>query len=227
MGCFADKESFADEENALEVESTALGFGKVSVNELDVTVRKYSCGIKINRNQCKSLCQALGLSLSNYDTHIYIKRLVDKIKVQGQDFFDANSLLAIGIMLANGELHSKARVLFETADREETGAIDNTKLETVLNLWVDSVLVLGLLVGDGQNHQSNDKRNRAYLAKCQDNKSRWVSFMLAKVGSGVVTKDHFISVTTAQNDGSFFSPRYFRIHLASDQGVRPRPSLTS
>jgi Ca2+-binding EF-hand superfamily protein len=217
MGCFNTKHKFSDEEQALEIESQALGFGRLSVNEVDISIRKYSAVSRMNRNQMKSLALVLGIALVNYDTHIYISRLIANLQLPQQQLFNANALLVIGIMLANGNAEAKARALFEVADKDETGTIDLSGLRTLLHLWVSSALDLGLLVGDGQNHSSDEERIKGYIEKCMRAKDRWVSSMEKTLGEGAVLKEHFIKVASTVHEGHYFNPSSFRIYLASDE----------
>jgi Ca2+-binding EF-hand superfamily protein len=217
MGCFNTKHRFSDEEEALAIEAAALGFGRLSVNEVDISIRKYSSGSRMNRNQMKSFASVLDLALVNYDTHIYISRLIARLQLPQQQLYNAYALLVIGIMLSNGNAETKAKALFEVADKDETGTIDLPGLRALLNLWVSSALDLGLLVGDGQNHSSNEQRNKGYIDKCMRAKDRWVGMMEKLLGKGAVVKDCFIKVVSTVHEGHYLHPCSLRIYLASDE----------
>jgi Ca2+-binding EF-hand superfamily protein len=222
MGCCGVKDRFVEEENALEIESEALGFKRLSVSEVDFTIRKYSSESKINRNQLKSLGTALKLNFANYDTHIYIDRLFAKLKTPDQEFCNADPLLVIGLMLAEGDPERKAKALFEIADREEAGVIDASSIHALLNLWVDSTLDLGLLVGDGQNHLSSEAKMRDYIAMCRKAKLSWIALIKTSLGAGMVPKQHFIRVATTVNEAGFLDARVFRMYLASKGSSQPK-----
>mmetsp|Transcript_7324 Transcript_7324/g.13549 ORF Transcript_7324/g.13549 Transcript_7324/m.13549 type:complete len:243 (+) Transcript_7324:215-943(+) len=220
MGCFNSKSQFSDEEEALVQETEALGFNKCSTAEVDLNIRKYSSEEKINRNQLKSLCSTLNLNLKNYDTHMNIEKFMDQLKLT-PDFYDAQRLLIIGILLSTGSDERKAQNLFQVMDRDETGSIDSSKSQVLLEKWIDCILNLGLLVGDAQNHRSSQEKSAAYINKCRQAKKRWLYSMKNSLGAGFVTRDTFIRCTTSFKGGVLIEPRSFRSYLAKDALENP------
>lgn len=215
MGCFGSKQQYADEEEAISLESEALGFSKCSVTEVDFAIRKYSCDGRINRNQMKSLTTALSLNLKNYDTHIYIDKLISSMELPGC-YYDVNPLLVIGIVLAEGSEARKAQSLFEIVDPKESGAMNSSKVQTLLNLWVDLILRLGVLAGDNQNHRSSIEQINCYIERCNQAKDHWIQTMKNALGSGFVPKDHFVRVCSTLKEGEFMKPGGLRMYLAKE-----------
>jgi hypothetical protein len=212
MGCVSSNRSqLCAEETTLVTLEHELNYHTQSASQVDLVLRKYSSNGSLNVSQLHKAAIVLNIRTENFSTFNQIKPFYDNLQTQG--FTPLKTLLLLGVLLAQGSLVDKARLLFEVYDQL---MLEEVEVVTIVeDLFDVAVKRLPTLLGTKGNSEVTSAK--IYLAKIEHVKTAGVS-KLTKLIAGEapkVSKKHFVTTVSSDSVKQILTPEGIRAYFFS------------
>lgn len=211
------------EEKSVIVAEEGLGFSEVNVTRVYSIIKKYSSNGTSNHKHLQRIGEVLGLQITNEAPHSKIETFYRKLSNK-EGFYPLKDLLVVGILLAQGTVEEKARLIYQVYDETLTNSLPVSVLNTTMlkDLAYMSAQVFPLLVTNDQTPFSNVLKNEKYM---QD---------LAKISEAAVLKvfsnfsrfntideDSFVYVFKRIADGTLMTSTGWRMFMMETLIIDP------
>ncbi|CAG9325028.1 unnamed protein product [Blepharisma stoltei] len=146
MGCHLGRDgdyAGKEEEEIIKRAEDTLGFTNLESKELDRTFHRFSTDFKMTDNQFFTSLEDINVDtkpIRTYDAASPICKFYDEFKDE-ENFFHAQRLTCLGILLGNGAVADKALVLFENYDMDTSKSISQQEFLCLLKDLVNISLV--------------------------------------------------------------------------------------
>lgn len=216
MGCSDSRARLSPAEQRFLLGEKELLYSNLESIKVDLVHRKYSNNEKINENQWLNINRNLNLSLNNPHSSFSsnIKSYYDQYKEN--QLYPLQSLLCLGIVLSQGTITEKARLIFEAFSVNGAKHLPKETVSEIFNTFFDVfVKKAAVLIKDLPNIQVEQLDHELVLkhmkAGKKDLKNYFIRGLLAE-GDSVDLKA-FIAWASSKDNSFFFDSCGFRKEL--------------
>ena len=231
MGCSGSRFKNHSDEYAIDFAEKGLNIFRLDAKSLDEKFRKYSHGGVVNKKQLAAIAKKHDIKTANYDSHKKIDDFFKKLESEGNGSYKLQSLLILGVFLAQGTIKQKAKLLFEVADHEYTEQISVAALRELFEKMSNLACDLGKLVCDKQTEHSNSTRNEDYIYRARisippafdDFKKN----ILENAADTTISRSKFVENLMKFEDGTLVSTFGLRLYLKKFEKVAEAKKFTN
>ena len=219
MGCSDSRSDLSPQEERFYLGELELNYHKLESIKVDYVHRKYSHNNEINENQWLNINRRLDLSLNNPHSSFAstIKVYYDQYK-KGQ-VYQMQKLLCLGLVLSQGTIDYKAKLLFEAFSFDGSKELERSKIGEIFDTFYKIFVKFGSkLLKDNPKVLVTSDEHDGFMKKMKAGKEDLREAMIhGIVGDGEnVTLDGFIQWFEDPKNSDILSSTGFRKALRKE-----------
>lgn len=219
MGCSLVRGEELKEDELIFLHSEQhLSFHLHKAQNLDLIFRKYSFSGLINNKQWGVIVETLGLGIGRYIYSDAVREFYKELKTSEGYFLPYFLILAV--YLSQGDLDSKASILFDAYDPKATKIMTKKTSESMID-GIIFVLIDKMHLLCQKIYSHSDSLEILYeklMARKDKFKEKFIKMLVSD--KNYISKDHFLYVFTDPYARKLLNPGLFRKAILADKSKK-------
>ena len=142
MGCANSRVEYEEERNMVIKEEANLGFSSMKSSEIHMCFHRFSISLRLSVSQLQAAARDLKLNMKGFGpSDSPITKLYNHFKNPDM-YYNTRKLCALGVLLGDGRIKEKAKILFKNYDTEISNTLDINEIQVLL----DDILTIALVI---------------------------------------------------------------------------------